>query len=89
MGYILSFVLEIVATTFLRLLVFSFSEPDIFQLTPEVPSFVLPWVLRENKYRPKRITLFAADFVTSCVASPIIEEYIKLKVVEWSIRLPR
>ena len=88
-GYLLCFLLEIFATTILRLLVFSAWEPAIFQLTPTVPSIILPWVLRENKYRPKRITLFAADFVTSCLASPIIEEYMKFKLVQWSVRLPR
>jgi len=49
----------------------------------------LPWTLKEHRYRPKRITLFAADIVTSCVSSPIIEEYIKLKLVQWSVSLPR
>lgn len=85
----MSFMLEVVWTTVLRLGVFLIWEPAIFKLTPAVPTIVLPWVLRENKYRPKRITLFAADFVTSCVAAPIIEEYIKLKIVQLSGRLPR
>jgi hypothetical protein len=89
LGYGVTFLLQIVLTTVIRLGIFSWFEPDIFQLTPEVPTLVLPWVLRENRYRPKRITLFAADFATSCVASPIIEEYIKLKIVQWSVRLPR
>lgn len=89
MGYALSFLFEIIWTTILRLAVFCIWEPAIFQLTPEVPSLVLPWVLRDKKYRPKRITLFAADFATSCIASPIIEEYIKLKIVQWSVNLPR
>ena len=88
-GYGVTFLLQLVFTTAIRLGVFSWFEPDIFQLTPQVPTLVLPWVLRENRYRPKRITLFAADFATSCVASPIIEEYIKLKIVQWSVRLPR
>lgn len=52
-------------------------------------ALVLPWVLRENKYRLKRITLFAADFLSSCVASPVIEEYVKLKILQLSVRLPR
>jgi hypothetical protein len=45
--------------------------------------------LREKQYKPKRITLFAADFTASCLASPIIEEYLKLKVVQWTCKLPR
>jgi hypothetical protein len=88
-GYGLIFFLEIIFTTVIRLGVFSWFEPDVFQLTPQVPSLVLPWVLRENRYRPKRITLFAADFATTCVACPIIEEYVKLKILQWSARLPR
>jgi len=78
-----------VATTVIRLGVFLIWEPSIFSLSPTVPLIVLPWTLREQQYRPKRITLFAADFITTCVASPIIEEYMKLKVVQLSTKLPR
>lgn len=88
-GYLLTFAAEIVATTMVRLAVFYFLEPRIFAVTSSVPSLVLPWVLRDIKYRPKRITLFAADFGTSCVACPIIEEYIKLMVLRWTVSLPR
>jgi hypothetical protein len=88
-GYALAFVLEILITTAVRLGVFVIWERNIFKLSPKVPTLVLPWVLRENKYRPKRITLFAADFLSSCVASPIIEEYVKLKILQLSVRLPR
>ena len=89
LGYVMCFISEIVWTTILRLGVFLVWEPAIFKLTPRVPTIVLPWVLRENKYRPKRITLFAADFASSCLAAPIIEEYIKLKLVQLGGRLPR
>ena len=89
LGYVMCFVSEIIWTTILRLGVFLIWEPAIFKLTPRVPTIVLPWVLRENKYRPKRITLFAADFASSCLAAPIIEEYIKLKLVQLGGRLPR
>jgi hypothetical protein len=90
MGYILVFALEIVSTTLVRLFVFLIWEQDIFaQLLPRIPLVVLPWVLREHKYRPKRITLLAADFLTSCVAAPVLEEYIKLKLLQWTTRLPR
>mmetsp|Transcript_13305 Transcript_13305/g.19149 ORF Transcript_13305/g.19149 Transcript_13305/m.19149 type:complete len:412 (+) Transcript_13305:270-1505(+) len=88
-GYTVSFMLEIILTTVIRLGVFALWEPSIFNLTPKVPSLVLPWVLREQKYRPKRITLFAADFFTSCIASPIVEEYMKLKILQLTARLPR
>ena len=89
LGYVMCFVSEIIWTTILRLGVFLIWEPAIFKLTRRVPTIVLPWVLRENKYRPKRITLFAADFASSCLAAPIIEEYIKLKLVQLGGRLPR
>jgi hypothetical protein len=88
-GYLLTFAAEIIATTMVRLAVFYLFEPRIFTVTPTVPSLVLPWVLRDIKYRPKRITLFAADFGTSCVACPMIEEYIKLMVLRWTVSLPR
>jgi hypothetical protein len=71
-GYVWTLVMEIVVTTLVRLAVFCWFEPDIFRLTPSVPVPVLPWVLRDNLYRPKRITLFAADFGTTCVACPIM-----------------
>lgn len=88
-GYTMAFALEVLLATFIRLAVFSFLEKGIFNLSPRIPVFILPWVLRENGYRPKRITLFAADFLTSCVASPVVEEYVKLKVLLWSTTLPR
>ena len=69
--------------------VFCIWEPSIFALTPTVPLIVLPWTLRDHKYRPKRITLFAADFTTTCIAAPIIEEYVKLKIMQLSTNLPR
>lgn len=89
LGYAAAFLTEIVSTTLVRLLIFRWLERDVFSLTPRVPVPILPWVLRESSYRPKRITLFAADFGTSCVAGPIIEEFIKLKVLQWTTQLPR
>ena len=50
---------------------------------------ILPWVLREHRFRVKRITLLVADFVTSCVMSPIVEEYFKLRLLQWNIRLSK
>jgi hypothetical protein len=88
-GYFLVFAYEVIATTVIRLGVFRWFEPDVFSLTPRVPVPIVPWVLRENKYRPKRITLFAADFCTSCIACPMIEEYVKLKILQWTVDLPR
>ena len=81
--------LEIGLTTLIRLAVFCIWEPSIFSLTPDVPLIVLPWTLRDHKYRPKRITLFAADFTTTCIAAPCIEEYVKFKVMQLSTNLPR
>lgn len=88
-GYTMAFASEVLVATFIRLAVFSFLEKGIFGLSPRIPIFILPWVLRENGYRPKRITLFAADFLTSCVASPVVEEFFKLKILQWSATLPR
>lgn len=89
LGYTAAFLLEVVVTTIIRLAVFYIWEPSIFALTPDVPLIILPWTLREQNYRPKRITLFAADFAATCVAAPIIEEYMKMKIVQISTRLPR
>ena len=88
-GYGIAFAVEIIVTTLVRLGVFAWLESDVFSLTPRVPVPVLPWVLRENKYRPKRITLFVADFFSSCIACPIIEEYIKLRMLQWTVELSR
>jgi hypothetical protein len=88
-GYVFALVMEIVVTTLVRLAVFCWFEPDIFRLLPNVPIPILPWVLRDNQYRPKRITLFAADFGTTCIACPIVEEYVKLKLLQWTTKLPR
>lgn len=89
LGYTLAFLSEVAVTTIVRLGVFKIWEPDIFSLTSEVPTPILPWVLREKAYKPKRITLFAADFASSCVAAPIIEEVLKLKICQWTSKLPR
>ena len=58
-------------------------------MTPQVPLLILPWTVREYKYRPKRITLFIADVVTSCVAAPLIEEGIKLFLLVSCVELPK
>ena len=50
---------------------------------------ILPWVLREHGFRVKRITLLVADFVTSCVMSPMVEEYLKLRLLQWNIKLSK
>ena len=88
-GYIGIYILELVATTAVRLLLFIWLEPNVFSLMPRIPLPVLPWVLRECQYRPKRVTLFAADFATSCIACPIIEEYIKFFLLQRTSKLPR
>jgi hypothetical protein len=89
LGYTGTFLVELLTTTLLRLFVFWWFEPTVFSLTPKVPLLVLPWVLREMKYRPKRITLFAADFGTSCIACPVIEECAKLFLLQRTSKLPR
>jgi len=89
LGYILCFGLEIFWTTLVRLSVFLCFEPEIFDLVPKIPVVVLPWVLRDIKYRPQRITVMMADVLTSCVACPLVEEYVKLKILQWTTRLPK
>jgi len=87
-GFPLIFGGEVAAATGVRLASFLAWEEEVFKLTPEIPSIILPWVLREKNYRPKRITLFAADFFTSCVACPIIEEIVKMWIVKLCTSLP-
>jgi hypothetical protein len=87
-GYVGVFILQILATTVLRLLLFVWLEPNVFTLCPKVPIPVLPWVLRDWQYRPKKITLFAADFGTSCIVCPIIEECTKLFLLQRLSNLP-
>jgi len=88
-GYAATLLLEIVATTLVRLLAFYCFEPEVYSKLPKIPIPILPWVLRENNYRPKRITLFSADFGASCVAAPIIEESVKLLLLQRTAALPR
>jgi hypothetical protein len=104
-GYLTIFVLEIVLTTLLRLAVFAWWEPNLFASpSPPVtlvgaekvaldmfppPWLILPWVLRERKLRVKRITLLVADFLTSCVSSPIVEEVAKLMLLQRSVPLSK
>lgn len=89
LGFSSAFILEIIVTTLIRLAVFLIWEPSVFSLTPDVPLIILPWTLRENNYRPKRITLLVADLTATCLAAPVIEEYVKLKVVQFVTKLPR
>ena len=86
-GFVLAFGAEILATTLVRLLVFTWFEPKIFSLAPKVPIPVIPWVLRETGYRPKRITLLAAEVAASCLVCPMIEEYTKLCILRWTTNL--
>lgn len=88
LGYTAALIMEVIVTTIIRLGVFLIWEPAIFELTPQVPLIILPWTLREQSYRPKRITLFAADLAATCIAAPFIEECVKLKIVELTTKLP-
>ena len=88
-GYTGIYIMELIATTIVRLALFVWLEPNVFSLTPKVPLPVLPWVLRDWHYRPKRITLFAADFATSCIACPIIEECVKFFLLQRISKLPQ
>ena len=88
-GYLGCFVSQVIAATVIRLGVFLFWEPNVFDLAPAVPLPIIPWVLREHKYRPKRITLFIQDFITSCVVCPILEEFFKLFLLQRSVSLAK
>lgn len=87
-GYCLLFALQVGATTLARLAIFFRWERPVFDLTPKIPVLIIPWVLRENGYKPKRITLIVQDFVASCLLSPIIEEYLKVVLLQMT-RLPK
>jgi hypothetical protein len=87
-GYCLLFCLQVVGTTFIRLGIFFKWERSILNLTPDIPLVIIPWVLREHGYKPKRITLIVQDFVASCLLSPILEEYLKLILLQRS-KLPK
>jgi hypothetical protein len=89
LGYVGCFASQIVAATVIRLSVFAFWEPKVFELAPAVPLPIIPWVLREHKFRPKRITLFIQDFITSCVVSPVLEEFFKLWILQKTVTLPK
>lgn len=87
-GYCLLFGLQIAAATFIRLAIFFKWERPVFDMTPHIPLVIVPWVLREHGYKPKRITLIVQDFVTSCLLCPILEEYTKLVLLQMT-KLPK
>jgi hypothetical protein len=87
-GYCLLFGLQIAVTTFIRLAIFFRWERPVFDMTPHIPLVIVPWVLREHGYKPKRITLIVQDFVTSCLLCPILEEYTKLVLLQMT-KLPK
>ena len=87
-GYVLVLGLEILATTLVRLGVFVYWERGLIWSDTE-PLLTLPWRIRALGYKPKRITLFAADILSSCVAAPLLEEWFKLLLLKWSLALPK
>ena len=91
-GYIGSFISEIVVATGIKLAAFHYLEPGLEASCPEIPAIHLPWVWKEQcgGYRPRLYTLLLADLAVNCVASPIIEETIKLWCYRWCswIRIP-
>jgi hypothetical protein len=80
LGYVITFGLEIVAATVTRLAVFAVWEPRVYDMTPQVPLVMVPWVLRDQRYLVKPITLIVQDLVTSVVMCPLMEEWIKLVI---------
>jgi hypothetical protein len=89
LGYVLTFGAQILAATCIRLAVFGWWERDVFSLAPEVPLPMIPWVLGDKKYRVKPITLITQDLVTSAVVCPLIEEFVKLILLQWSVPLSK
>ncbi len=79
-GYVGAFVGEIVVATAVKLLAFYHLEPKMHATCPEIPSIHLPWVWKEDctGYRPRLVTLLVADLTINCLASPVIEETVKL-----------
>lgn len=88
-GYLFTFFVEVLSTTVIRLSVFCLFERGVFALAPEVPIPIIPWVLKDRQYRPKRITILVADFVTSCMFCPIVEETVKYMFLQWTVDLPK
>ena len=88
-GYVITFGLQVLAATVTRLAIFAWWEPRVFDMTPQVPLLVIPWVLREQKYLVKPITLIAQDLVTSAVVCPLVEEWIKLLILHWTVPLAK
>lgn len=86
-GYVGTFALEIVAATITRLITFWWWEPNVFAMAPQVPLVVIPWVLRDQKYLVKPITLIVQDLVTSAVVCPFLEEWVKLILLQRTIAL--
>jgi hypothetical protein len=48
-GFIYSILIEVLAATGVRLLTYKYFQPEVFEELKEIPSYVLPWVLKDHK----------------------------------------
>jgi hypothetical protein len=62
---------------FICIYLFSVFDPSAFNLSPDIPPVLFPWLLSNQFYLPKRITLLLSTILDNCIVAPLIEEYFK------------
>lgn len=77
-GYLFSFGLEIILATITRVSSFWFFDRSIFEMLQDIPVIYIPWVWKDEGYRPRMLALFLSEFLLSCIAAPVVEESVKL-----------
>jgi hypothetical protein len=88
-GYVLTYAAESIASSIIRLVVYKWIEPRVFEdLLLKLPVVAIPWVIHDNRYKPNKIALFVANVVCSGV-SAAIEEYAKLLLLSRTVELPK
>ena len=90
-GYVSTVVIEVIVATCIRLVVLRWLEPSIFRLCPHIPDIFLPWQLREcdatltqGGTHISHMTRIIISLLTTCIAVPVLEEYIKLVLFRWN-----
>lgn len=82
LGYPILYVLELLLISLARVAILKVTDPNVFErLCPRVPGLILPWMLREEKYIPSRLTTLLFSAVSSCAVAPAVEEFFKLKLL--------
>jgi len=82
LGYPILYVLELLLISLARVAILKLTDPKVFErLCPRVPGLILPWMFREEKYLPSRLTTLLFSAVSSCVVAPVVEEFFKLKLL--------